>query len=247
MVLEERVLPSFHPCLPPPPNPQTVFVGTGVNGYPTTRACASFGDDIAACVLSPATISAANNTVRLVGSLLASNMFVLANSSAGAALLPPDLLAAYRNPAAGIAAPLLLQCAPDSGATQAVAALLEARGYDPELGLAVATQTDQLAFPATLADVNNAILNAFAYVARRGGPVNVTNIAAPVLVLASAEDANFGGQEADFFAALPAAVRDKSKLVTFAPNSGAASTLQLGSGVTYDAEVFPWLQGALGL
>lgn len=224
---------------------QTVFVGIGVNGNPTARACASYGDRIDACVLSPTSLAPANNTIRLFGTALVAPLFVLANSSASV-LLPADLVDAYRNPAS-IAAPLLLQCASDSGARQAVASLLDARGYDPELGLAIAAQTDQLAFPASYSDVNNAVLDAFSYVARNGAqPVNMTQLAAPVMVLASAEDANFGGGEADFFAALPAAVKNDSKLVTFAPSSGAAAPMQLGAGVAFDAAVYPWLEGVLG-
>lgn len=219
-----------------------MFVGVGINGGPTARACAAYGDRIDACVLSPASLAPANNTIRLFGSALTAPLFLIANSSAGASLLPADLVDAFRNPAS-IAAPLLLQCGPDSGARQAVASLLNARGYDPELGLAIAAQTDQVAFPATYSDVNNAVLNAFSYVARNGArPVNVSSLAAPVMVLASTEDLNFGGGEADFFAALPAAVKADSKLVTFAPQSGAAAPMQLGAGVAFDAAVYPWLE-----
>lgn len=222
-----------------------MFVGVGINGSPTARACAAYGERIDACVLSPTSLSQANNTMRLFGSALVAPLFLIANSSAGSALLPGDLVDAFRNPAS-IAAPLLLQCAPDSGARQAVAALLDARGYDPELGLAIAAQTDQVAFPATYGDVNTAVLDAFSYVARNGARlVNVTQLAAPVLVLASTEDANFGGGEAEFFAALPAGVRNASKLVTFAPNTGAAASMQLGAGVAFDAAVYPWLQSVL--
>ena len=147
-----------------------MFVGVGVNGGPTARACAAYGDRVDACVLSPASLSQTNNTVRLFGSALVAPLFVIANSSTGSALLPADLVDAFRNPAS-IAAPLLLQCSADIGARQAVAALLDARGYDPELGLAIAAQTDQVAFPATYDDVNGAVLDAFSYVARNGARV----------------------------------------------------------------------------
>ncbi len=74
-------------------------------------------------------------------------------------------------------------------------------------------------------------------------PVNVSAITVPVLVVGSAEDANFGGQEAAFIQQLRGPNATRSKSVVFAPETGGAAALQVGANVLYEQVVYPWLSG----
>lgn len=73
--------------------------------------------------------------------------------------------------------------------------------------------------------------------------VNVSDITVPTLLVGSAEDAYFGGQDAAFFQQLKGANATRSQSVVFPPESGAAASNQIGSAILYEEVVYPWLQG----
>lgn len=77
--------------------------------------------------------------------------------------------------------------------------------------------------------------------------VNVANITVPALLVGSAEDAYFGGQDAVFLQQLQGANNTRSQSVVFSPESGAAAANQIGAAALYEQVVYPWLQGLRGI
>ncbi|NBU65406.1 MAG: hypothetical protein EBS29_13040 [Chloroflexia bacterium] len=62
------------------------------------------------------------------------------------------------------------------------------------------------------------------------------------MLVGSAEDPYFGGQDAAFFQQLQGANASRSQSVVFPPESGGAAGNQIGSSVLFDQVVYPWLQ-----
>jgi pimeloyl-ACP methyl ester carboxylesterase len=224
-----------------------VVWGVSLGGYLAGQACSTLPKEkVSACVVTPAVMSMVPPyTDRLIQTLFVPLAGL--NSSD----IPEGYVDALQDESAvldKVLKPLLLECGPQSGASELWFEMFSA----PQSEL-ISSLPDYVynvmdyagVFTSNVTDIISATYLGYQNVLNFTN-TNISNSEIPILILSGTEDNLMGGQAEIYFDQLPLEVQGASKLVNLTAKTGAALHSQAGALATQSEQVFPWLKQTLG-